>query len=189
MLTTLLCFVELHILVIGHLWQQHHWIMIWLWTVIGPVGGRIQAREGRWIQARQGECLFLVLVLLNPCSLTWSSMVLLFRWSLSENFWVLFLTQSWPLKSKSEQLRKSRRVGILRKTMSILRDFAVLAKCFWAFILSVLEYSSPACMSAATSYLLLLDRATISQLSSGSISCDTYLAQKQGVISVCLLQY
>ena len=29
----------------------------------------------------------------------------------------------------------SMRVGILRKTMSVFRDVAIVAKCFWAFIL------------------------------------------------------
>ena len=32
------------------------------------------------------------------------------------------------------------RVGILRKTMSGFQDVAIVAKCFWAFILPVLEY-------------------------------------------------
>ena len=35
------------------------------------------------------------------------------------------------------------RVGILRKTMGAIRDVAIVAKCFWAFILPVLEYCSP----------------------------------------------
>ena len=57
----------------------------------------------------------------------------------------------------------SMRVGILRKTMSVFRVFfnecfTVVAKCFWAFILPVLEYCSPVRMSAATSHLSLLDR-------------------------------
>ena len=34
----------------------------------------------------------------------------------------------------------SMRVGILRKTMSVFRDVAIVAKCFWAFILPV-EYN------------------------------------------------
>ena len=32
------------------------------------------------------------------------------------------------------------RAGILKKTMSVFRDVAVVAKYFWAFILNVLEY-------------------------------------------------
>ena len=52
----------------------------------------------------------------------------------------------------------SRRVGILKKTMSVFRDVAVVAKCFWAFILPVLEYCSPVWLSAATFHQSLLDR-------------------------------
>ena len=69
----------------------------------------------------------------------------------------------------------SMRVGILRKTMSVFRDVTVVAKCFWAFILPVLEYCSPVWMSAATSHLSLLDRV-VSQV--GRLSG----------ISECLLQ-
>ena len=58
----------------------------------------------------------------------------------------------------------SMRVDILRKTMSVFRDVAIVAKCFWAFILPVLEYCSPVWMSAATSHLSLLDRV-VSQVS------------------------
>ena len=47
----------------------------------------------------------------------------------------------------------SSRVGILRKTMSVFRDVSVVAKCFWAFILPVLEYYSPVWMSVATPHL------------------------------------
>ena len=53
MRTTLPCFVRYHILVIGHLWQ-HHWMMIWLWSAIGAVGGACW-----WIQVRRGDANFL----------------------------------------------------------------------------------------------------------------------------------
>ena len=78
------------------------------------------------------------------------------------------------------------RVGILRKTMSVIRDVAVVAKCFWAFILPVLEYCSPVWMSAATSHLSLLDRVVgqVSQLSGGSVSCDLWHRRK--VASLCV---
>ena len=70
----------------------------------------------------------------------------------------------------------SKRVGILRKTMSVFRDVAVVAKCFWAFILPVLEYCSPVWMSAATSHLSFLDRVVsqVSRLSGKSVSCDLW---------------
>ena len=81
----------------------------------------------------------------------------------------------------------SRRVGILRNTMSVFRDAAVVAKCFWAFILPVLEYCSPVWMSAATSHLSLLDRVVgqVSRLSGGSVvSCDLWHRRKVASLSV-----
>ena len=55
--------------------------------------------------------------------------------------------------------------------MSVFLDVSFVAKCFWAFILPVLEYSSPVWMSAATSNLPLVDRnvSQVSQLSGGSV--------------------
>ena len=80
----------------------------------------------------------------------------------------------------------SMRVGILRKTMSVFRDVAVVAKCFWVFILPVLEYCSPVWMSAATSHLSLLDRVVsqVSRLSGGSVSCDLWHRRKVASLSV-----
>ena len=78
------------------------------------------------------------------------------------------------------------RVVILRKTMSVFRDAAVVAKCFWAFILPVLEYCSPVWMSAATSHLSLVDRVVsqVSRLSGGSVSCDLWHRRKVASLSV-----
>ena len=80
----------------------------------------------------------------------------------------------------------SMRVGILRKTMSVFRDVAVVAKCFWAFILPVLEYCSSFWMSAATSHLSLLDRVVrqVCRLSGGSVSCDLWHRRKVASLSV-----
>ena len=50
----------------------------------------------------------------------------------------------------------SMRVGILRKTISVFQDAAIVAKCFWAFILPVLEYCSPVWMSAATLHFSII---------------------------------
>ena len=59
-------------------------------------------------------------------------------------------------------------------------------KCFWAFILPVLEYCSPVWMSAAISYLLWLDRVIgrVSQLSGASVSYDLWHRRK--VVSLCV---
>ena len=80
----------------------------------------------------------------------------------------------------------SMRVGILRKTMSVFRDVAIVAKCFWAFILPVLEYCSPVWISAATSHLSLLDCVVsqVSRLSGGSVSCDLWHRRKVASLSV-----
>ena len=79
----------------------------------------------------------------------------------------------------------SMRVGILRKTMSVFRDVSIVAKCFWAFLLPVLEYCSPVWMSAATSHLSLLDRVVsqVSRLSGGSVSCDLWHRRKVAYLS------
>ena len=77
----------------------------------------------------------------------------------------------------------SRTVGILRKTMSVFRDVAIVAKCFWVFILLVLKYCSSVWISAATSHLLLLDRV-VGQLSVGSVSCD--LSHRRKIASLCV---
>ena len=80
----------------------------------------------------------------------------------------------------------SMRVGILRKTMSVFRDVAIVAKCFWAFKLPVLEHCSPVWMSAATSHMSLLDRVVsqVSRLSGGSVSCDLWHRRKVASLSV-----
>ena len=80
----------------------------------------------------------------------------------------------------------SGRVGILRKTMNVFRDIAIVAKCFWAFNLPKLEYCSPVWMSAATSHLSLLDRVVsqVSRLSDGSVSCDLWHRRKVASLSV-----
>ena len=80
----------------------------------------------------------------------------------------------------------SMRVGILKKTMSVFRDVTEVAKCFWAFILPVLEYCSPVWMSAAASHLSLLDRVVsqVGRLSGGSVSCDLWHRRKVASLSV-----
>ena len=80
----------------------------------------------------------------------------------------------------------SMRVGILRKTMSVFRDVTVVARCFWAFILPVLEYCSPVWMSAATSQLSLLDRVVsqVGRSSGGSVNCDLWHRRRVASLSV-----
>ena len=81
-------------------------------------------------------------------------------WESSQSNCCLCLDEGWHFEEDNECFSRCRYV----------------AKCFWAFILPVLEYCSPVWMSAATSHLSLLDRVVsqVSRLSGGSVSCDLW---------------
>ena len=165
------CVVEYHTLAIGHLWQ-HHWKMIWLRSAIGAVGGvcwLIQARRGGCLsRSHTVEPLFPDLVIDDFVVEMVSELKILSA--------ILDAKLTFEKHVRAVIASASRRVGILRKTMSVLGDVAVVAKCFWSFILPVLDYCSPVWMSAATSHLLLLDCVIgrVSHLSGGSVSCDLW---------------
>ena len=80
----------------------------------------------------------------------------------------------------------SQKLGILRKAWTVYRDSSLLSKCFWSFLLPVLEYCSPVWRSAADCHLKLLDRVirSASLLSSGAIQCD--LGHRRLVASLCM---
>ena len=52
----------------------------------------------------------------------------------------------------------AQKLGIMRRAWSVFRDVDLIRRCFWSFILPVLEYCSPVWASAAESHLALLDR-------------------------------
>ena len=52
----------------------------------------------------------------------------------------------------------SQRLGILRKSWRVFHDRLLLGRCFWGFVLPVLEYCSAVWCSAADTHLKLLDR-------------------------------
>ena len=80
----------------------------------------------------------------------------------------------------------ARKLGILRKAMSVFRDTSLVERCFWSFLLPVLEYCSPVWMSAAASHLRLLDRVVrvASRMSGGRIVCDLW--HRRRVASLCV---
>ena len=47
----------------------------------------------------------------------------------------------------------AQKLGIMRKAWSVFRDVDLIRRCFWSFILPVLEYCSPVWTSAAESHL------------------------------------
>ena len=51
----------------------------------------------------------------------------------------------------------SQRLGFLRKSWRIFHDILLIGRCFWGFILPVLEYCSAVWCSAADTHLKLLD--------------------------------
>ena len=55
-------------------------------------------------------------------------------------------------------LRVSQRIGILRMVNGVYADTSVLLRCYYAFILPILEYCSPVWGSSASSHIRLLDR-------------------------------
>ena len=68
------------------------------------------------------------------------------------------------------------RFGIFRKSWRVFCDRALLGRCFWGFILRVLEYCSAVWCSAPITHFKLLDRA---------VSGARFLTR--GVLSVTLL--
>ena len=80
----------------------------------------------------------------------------------------------------------SQKVGILRKSIRMFGDEAIIAKCFNSFILPCLEYCSPVWSSGADSHLKLLDRVMSSaKFILPSINVDLWHRRK--VSSLCLL--
>ena len=80
----------------------------------------------------------------------------------------------------------SSRVGILRRTKSVFQDPALIVRCFWSFLLPILEYCSPVWRSAAATHLHLLDRVVnrASALSAGSVVCNLW--HRRAVASLCM---
>ena len=52
----------------------------------------------------------------------------------------------------------SQRLGIFRKSWRVFYDRLLIGRCFWGFVLPVLEYCSAVWCSAADTHLKLLDR-------------------------------
>ena len=57
----------------------------------------------------------------------------------------------------------SERLGILRKSWRVFHDRLLIGRCFWGFVLPVLEYCSAVWYLAADTHLKLLDRVVSGQ--------------------------
>ena len=72
----------------------------------------------------------------------------------------------------------SQRLGILRKSWQVFHDRLLIWRCFWGFVLQVLEYCSAVWCSAADTHLRLLDSGA-NFLTGGVFACD--LAHRRSV--------
>ena len=83
----------------------------------------------------------------------------------------------------------SQRLGILRKAWREFHDRAHLGRCFWGFVLPVLEYCSAVWCSAVDTHLKLLDRAVSCArfLTGGVFECDISHRRSVAVLHVYAL--
>ena len=81
----------------------------------------------------------------------------------------------------------AQRLGFMRKSWQVFHDRSLLARSFWSFVLTVLEYCSAVWCSASDSHLELLDRVVRSAgfLAGGVLECN--LAHLRSVGELCML--
>ena len=75
----------------------------------------------------------------------------------------------------------------MRKSWRVFREKSLLGRCFWGFVLTVWEYCSAVCCSAANTHLKLLDHAVSGTwfLTGGVFECD--IAHCRSVAVLCML--
>ena len=80
----------------------------------------------------------------------------------------------------------SQRLGIM-KSWRVFHDRLLIVRCFWGFVLKVLEYCSAVWCSAADTHLKLLDRVVSGAcfLAGGVLNCN--LSQRRSVAVLCML--
>ena len=80
----------------------------------------------------------------------------------------------------------ARKLGLMRKAGKVFGDRSLIVRCFWAYLLPVLEYCSPVWNCAADCHLRPLDRVVRGavELSGGLLKCD--LQHRRSVASLCM---
>ena len=81
----------------------------------------------------------------------------------------------------------SQRLGILRKSWRVFHDRLLIGRCFWDFVVPVLEYCSAVWCSAADTHLRLQDRVVSGAcfLAGGVLNCN--LSHRRSVAVLCML--
>ena len=103
-------------------------------------------------------------------------------------FWVTFDSKmTFEKHLCSVSIAASQRLGILRKSRRVFHDRSLLGRCFWGFVLPVLEYCSAVWCSAADTHLKQLDRAVSGArfLTGGVFECG--IAHRRSVAVLCML--
>ena len=95
------------------------------------------------------------------------------------------LTFEKHLRSVSREA--SQRLSILRKSWRVFHDRLLIGRCFWGFVLPVLQYCSAVWCSAADTYLKLLDLVVSGAcfLAGGVRNCN--LSHRRFVAVLCML--
>ena len=112
---------------------------------------------------------------------------------LKESDDLVILGVTFDLKMTFEKYHRSvsraasQRLGILRKSFRVFHNRSLLGRCFWGFVLPVLEYCSAVWCSAADTHLKLLDCAVNGArfLTGGVLECD--MAHRRSVAVLCML--
>ena len=88
---------------------------------------------------------------------------------------------------RSASRAASQRLGILRKFWRVFHDKLLIGRCFWGFVLPVLEYCSAVWCSADDTHLQLLDRIVSGAcfLAGGMLNCN--LSHLRSVAVLCVL--
>ena len=75
----------------------------------------------------------------------------------------------------------------MRKSWRVFHDKLLIRRCFWSFVLPVLEYCSAVWCSAADTHLKLLDRVVSGAclLAGGVLNCD--LCHRRSMAVLCML--
>ena len=78
-------------------------------------------------------------------------------------------------------------LGILRQSWRVFHDRSLIGRCFWGFVLPVLEYCSAVWCSAANTHLKLLDRVVSGAcfLPGSVLNCN--LSHRRSVEVLCML--
>ena len=81
----------------------------------------------------------------------------------------------------------SQRLGILRMYWRVFHDRFLIGRCFWGFVLPVLEYCSAVWCSAADTHLKLLDRVVSGACFSAGSVLNCNLSHRRSVAMLCML--